>query len=361
MPQDLSRYWLGRMLAASIASLALFGLAVACVGDADGEGSTPAPTGAAADPGGGGVEPGAYPVTIEHRYGETEITEEPERVVVAGLLEQDAVLALGIVPVGTTKWAVGDYPGAIGPWAADKLGAAEPPTVLSFEDGIQHEKIASLRPDLIIAMYSGAAEKDYDLLSKIAPTIAQPVGQDDYEVAWRDVTRTVGAALGRPAQADRLIADVEARFAAAKAAHPDFAGKQALIASPYDGIFVYGPQDQRSRLLEDLGFTLPAALSELVGSRFGANISRERTDLLDVDVLMWFVETPEQKAEIRERELYANLDVASQGRDLFLDDGEPIVYDGFSFSSVLSIPDLLDALVPRLDAALDGNPGTPTG
>lgn len=361
MPPAPSRYRLSRMLAATIASLVLVSSAAACTDDADGEGSASAPAGAAADPGGGGVEPGAYPVTIEHRYGTTEITEEPERIVVAGLLEQDTVLALGAVPVGTTKWAVGDYPGAVGPWASDELGAAEPPTVLSFEDGIQHEKIASLRPDLIIAVYSGATGQDYALLSKIAPTVAQPVGQDDYEVAWRDVTRTVGAALGRPARADRLIADVEARFAAVKAAHPDFAGKQAVIATPYEGIFVYGPQDQRSRVLEDLGFTLPAGLSEVVGNQFGANISRERTDLLNVDALMWFIETPEQEAEIREEEVYANLDVASQGRDIFLDDGEPIVYDGFSFASVLSIPDLLDALAPRLDAALDGDPATPTG
>lgn len=36
-----------------------------------------------------------------------------------GLTGQDAVLALGAVPVGTTGW-LGGYPGAIGPWAKDK-------------------------------------------------------------------------------------------------------------------------------------------------------------------------------------------------------------------------------------------------
>jgi iron complex transport system substrate-binding protein len=38
----------------------------------------------------------AFPVTIEHKYGSTEITARPERIVTVGLTEQDALLALGI-------------------------------------------------------------------------------------------------------------------------------------------------------------------------------------------------------------------------------------------------------------------------
>ena len=64
------------------------------------------------------AEPAALPVTIEHRYGSTTIEDAPERVVVAGLREQDALLALGIVPVATTEW-YGDHPGAIFPWAKE--------------------------------------------------------------------------------------------------------------------------------------------------------------------------------------------------------------------------------------------------
>src|SRR5262245_31240141 len=38
----------------------------------------------------------AFPVTIEHKYGSTEITQRPERIVTVGLTDHDALLALRI-------------------------------------------------------------------------------------------------------------------------------------------------------------------------------------------------------------------------------------------------------------------------
>jgi iron complex transport system substrate-binding protein len=77
-----------------------------------------------------GPDADAFPVTISHKYGSTTIDAEPRRVVVAGLREQDALLALGTVPVATTEW-FGKHPGAIFPWAKATLGSAKLPTVLS--------------------------------------------------------------------------------------------------------------------------------------------------------------------------------------------------------------------------------------
>ena len=31
----------------------------------------------------------------------------------------------------------------------------------------------------------------------------------------------------------------------------------AAVVTPYEGLFVYGPEDPRSRMLVDLGFDLP--------------------------------------------------------------------------------------------------------
>ena len=45
------------------------------------------------------AEQGAFPTTIEHRYGSTEIKEAPQRVVSLGYTDQDALLALGVTPV----------------------------------------------------------------------------------------------------------------------------------------------------------------------------------------------------------------------------------------------------------------------
>jgi iron-siderophore transport system substrate-binding protein len=305
----------------------------------------------------GAAEPAAFPVTIEHKYRSTTITKAPKRVVVAGLREQDSLLALGIVPVGTTEW-YGKHPGAIFPWAQDELGDAPKPEVLSFTDGIQFEKIAALRPDLILAVYSGLTEKDYETLSKLAPTVAQPPGEVDWGSSWQEEILTVGAAVGKPKEAERLRAAAQAKLDRAAEAHPEFEGQTAAFATPYQGYYVYGPQDARSRLLTDLGFTFPPALEDIGGEDFGGNVAAEKLDLLDVGTLVWFA-NPGPAEKIRGNRLYSRLRVRREGRDVFLaEKGE--VYEATSFISVLSIPVLVDRLVPRLAAAADGDPATPT-
>ncbi len=61
---------------------------------------------------------------------------------------------------------------------------------------------------------------------------------------------------------------------------------------------------------------------------------------------------------MQDNPLYAALDVKKEGRDIFLADGDPL-YEATSFNSVLSIPFILDTLVPQLALALDGDPATP--
>ena len=303
------------------------------------------------------VEEGALPVTIEHRYGSTTIEKPPERVVVAGLREQDALLALGVVPVGTTEW-YGEHSGAIFPWAEEALGDAPRPEVLDFTDGLEFERIAGLRPDLIIAVYSGLTEKDYETLSKIAPTVAQPPGQVDWGSSWQDEILTVGRAVGKPKEAEKLRDEAEAQLATAAEENPEFQGQTAAVATPYQGIWVYGPQDARSRLLTDLGFTFPEALENVGGDDFGGQLSGEKLDLLDVGALLWFA-NPVPAEKVRENKVYRRLNVRTEGRDIFLpENGE--LYEATSFISVLSIPLLVDELVPRLAAAADGDPSTLT-
>ena len=123
----------------------------------------------------------------------------------------------------------------------------------------------ALRPDLIVAVYSGLTQKDYDTLSKIAPTIAQPPGQVDWGSSWQDEILTVGRAVGRP-EAGREAAR-RGRGAARRRGRgaSRVQGQTAAVATPYQGIWVYGPQDARSRLLVELGFTFPDALADVGG------------------------------------------------------------------------------------------------
>ncbi|WP_105969831.1 iron-siderophore ABC transporter substrate-binding protein [Streptomyces geranii] len=348
----------GTRLAAALTSvLLLLGTATACGSDSDSDTAAPAATDSSTD--------SAFPVTIAHKFGSTTIESEPKRIVTVGLTDQDSVLALGKVPVGTTEW-LGGYKGAIGPWAADKLGSAAVPTVLKDTGtGPQTEKIAALRPDLILAVYGGLTKEQYDTLSKFAPVVAQPKEYNDYGVPWQEQTEIIGKALGQEAKAKELVSGVEGDFKKAAAEHPEFAGATGLMATPYEGIFVYGSQDPRSRVLTDLGFKLPTDLDKVIGDRFGANISKERTDLLDTDAIVWIVsDTTKDRATLRKDPLYADLKVAKEDREVFVKESSDYG-NSVSFVSVLSLPYMLERLVPQLQAAVDGRTDTkvtePTG
>ena len=340
----------GTRLAAALTSvLLLFSAATACGSDGDA-----GPAGPAADASVGS----AFPVTLAHKYGSTTIRSEPKRIVTVGLTDQDAVLALGKVPVGTTEW-LGGYKGAIGPWAADKLGGAAAPTVLKDTGtGPQTEKIAALRPDLILAVYGGLTKAQYDTLSKFAPVVAQPKEYNDYGVPWQNQTEIIGKALGQEAKAKELVTGVESGFKKAAAEHPGFAGATAVMATPYEGMFVFGSQDPRSRVLTNLGFTLPTDLDKVIGDEFGADISKERTDLLDTDAIVWIVsDTTKDRAKLRQDPLYADLKVAKDDREVFVKETSDYG-NSVSFVSVLSLPYMLERLVPQLSAAVDGKTAT---
>ena len=320
----------------------------ACGSDSDDSGSNAGSDATAED-----AAASSFPVSIENKYGTTEIPEAPERVVTVGLTEQDALLALGIVPVATTKW-FDTHPGEIFPWAEEALGDAEVPQVL--EDEKQFEKVAALDPDLIVAMYSSITKKDYDLLSAIAPVVAAPDGYVDYGIPWQEATRTVGKAVGKADEADQMVTEVEDKIAAAAAEHPEFKGQEAATVTIYEGIFVYGPEDPRGRLLTDLGFTYPAAVSKELPEDFGGSISVEKADLIDVDTLVWVNGKETTEKEVPQ---YGNLNVSKEGRDVFIPEEDPL-YEATSFQSVLSVPFLIDGIVPRLAAAVDGDTATPT-
>jgi iron complex transport system substrate-binding protein len=275
---------------------------------------------------------------------------------VVGLTEQDPLLALGVVPVTTTEW-FGGYAGAVWPWAQDELAAldADPPEVLDSTDGYNFEAIAAAQPDLILGLYAGMTEEDYATLSAIAPTVAQPGDYVDFGISWQEQTLTIGRIVGRYAHAEALVASVEEQFAAAAAAHPEFTGASAVMATPYEGIFVYAPEDPRGQFLSTLGFELPPDLQALATDQYGFDLSRERTELLDVDAIVWLDVPPD--IDDLALALYESLPVHTEGRDVFLSSDRPLGA-ATSFVTVLSLPLLIDGLVPRLALAVDGDPAT---
>src|SRR3954451_18908704 len=138
--------------------------------------------------GGGGSSSGppapaaVSPATVTHEYGQTVVEEAPQRVVSLGYTDQDAILALGVVPVAIREFT-GNKPSATWDWAQDELQGQQP-QVLPVGD-VGTEAIAALRPDLIVGISAGLTQEQYDTYSKIAPTIAQPSGFVDYGTLWQ--------------------------------------------------------------------------------------------------------------------------------------------------------------------------------
>lgn len=332
----------------AVAAVPMLAVLAACGSDDD---EVAAPAGTPV-PGTSGAASG--PVSIEHRYGTAEIDAAPERVVTVGYTDQDPVLALGVVPVGIRDW-YGDQPDATWPWAHDLLGGTKP-TVLKA-DAIDPEAVAALRPDLIIGINSGMTEKEYATLSKIAPTLAAPKEFVDFGTPWEETQRLIGQAMFKESEAEEVIADVQGQIDAVKEANPDFAGAQAVFGSVAQGVvYAYGPQDSRARILEDLGMQTPAEVTELAGEAFFATISKERLDLLDQDLLILLATDPKEVTTLQDSAVYEGLDVAKEGRDVPLSDA--ILGGAASFGSTLSIPVVLEQLVPQLAAAVDGDPAT---
>jgi iron complex transport system substrate-binding protein len=345
-------------LVALLVGLVLLAGAAACGSDGDAAGDDEGGAETGGDSPGGEAE--AFPVEIEHKFGSTTIEEVPERVVTVGLTDQDAVLALGVVPVGITDW-FGDHPHAVWPWARDLLGDEEPTVLTDDGEGPDVEAIAALEPDVIVALYAGLTESQYDLLSQIAPTVAQPGEHVDWGIPWQEQTLTVGRVLGRADEAEALVQDVEDRFERARADHPEFEGATGVMATPYQGtISVYAPEDARGRFMAELGFVPFEGLEDLAGDQFAPELSLEQTELLDVDALVWILGEDVQAdlARLHEEPLYAGLSVVDEGREVAVSNNDTLG-GATSFQTVLSLPVLLDEMVPMLAAAVDGDPATP--
>lgn len=292
---------------------------------------------------------GAFPVTVEHKYGSTEIPAEPKKVVTLGLSDQDTALALGVKPVGVVDWFK-ERPFGKWAWAKQAWGDAQP-AIVGERDEYNVEKIAALQPDLIVAQYSGMKQEQYDTLSKIAPVVAQPKGHEDYQAPWQDMTRAIGKALGKESDTEKLIADIDRRFAEVREAHPEWAGKTVAVGEPYEpGKYsAFSPKDPKVIFLTEMGFTTSAEYQKALGKQNIGDFSFERFDVMEADRAVW-LGTDESEALMKADPLYRKTAVNKEKRDLFLPYENPDIGAALSFNTVLSIPYAIDQVVPMLEA-----------
>jgi iron complex transport system substrate-binding protein len=275
-------------------------------------------------------------VTVKHFFGETTIHAPPKRVVSAGLTEQDDLLALGVVPIAVTNWW-GDQPFAAWPWAQPRLGQAQP-AVLTLDNGLDFDKIAALKPDLIVATNAGVDKDSYNRLSGIAPTIPQSDDHPFFE-PWLVQAAAIGQAVFQIDQMKSLISDVGTKFTDAANANPQFKDKKVvLLQGSFSRDNVVATLGWRTDFLTQMGFVLPDAIKQFGVDDGRALIPRDKA----VDALG---AADVEQARLTADPTFSQLRSTIAKRNVFT--GKDLA-GAIAFSSPLSLPLVAAQLPPML-------------
>ncbi|WP_406048460.1 iron-siderophore ABC transporter substrate-binding protein [Kribbella sp. NBC_00889] len=312
----------------------------ACGNDADEQAGGSASTAAA-----------GFPVTLKNTFGDTTITKKPERIITLGWNAQDVVYALGETPVGMPKVTYGPTAAGVTAWDAGKFDPAKT-QLLDTGDKYPFEKIAALRPDVILAPYEGFDEATYKTLSGIAPTVAYPGAP--WQTTWQDQTLLVGEALGKKADAEKLISGIQDKIKQVATDHPEFKGKTITVGSFGAENYVYMPGDPRVQILNEMGFKNAPGVEALektnTKKEFSMAISKEKVADVDADVLVAYVDGLGAQKFLGDP-VYSSLGAVKRGSAYAMEDQQ--VISGMSAVSVLSVPWVLDKTIPNLAKAAE--------
>ena len=301
-------------------ALAALGLSAAACGRADSGSSGPS---------------GGETITVKHAFGSTEVPVGVTRIASVSWANQDVPLAMDILPVGFAKqtWGVDDGSGMLA-WTKKKVdelvaaGGAQP-ALFDETDSIDFAAVSDTAPEVILAACSGLTQKDYDTLSKIAPTIAYPTVA--WGTPWRDMITMDATAIGKADEAAALIADLEKQVADAVAPHPEIAGKKAAffyaVPSDMSTFGYYTTLDPRTAFMEDLGMTIPdsvAKASQADPDNFYLEFASENADQVsDVELMVMYGEASEL-AGIQAHPLLGTIPAIKNGAVAFVGNGTPL-------------------------------------
>lgn len=305
----------------------------------------------------------AFPVTLDHVFGTTEIPSKPARVVTIGWMTHDIVAALGVVPVAVPESWGGDDDG-FNPWfrtqVEEVLGGKMPEILTQSEDGPDYEQILSFAPDVILAPHSGITEVQYERLSEIAPTVAYREGAWS-SGTWQDLTGIVATALGETEKGEAVVTDTEKSIEDAAAQYPALEGTSFIYSlalsdgSTEMGVYVSG--DPRVSLLHAFGMVdapaLAAASEGADADTFNVAVSLEELDTVEADVLVAWSNSAEDSQYSLEHPLFSRWDPIANGSYYITEDATMGM--ATSGPTVLSIPWAIEeGYIEGISQAIDG-------
>jgi iron complex transport system substrate-binding protein len=249
---------------------------------------------------------GLHATEITHAMGTTEVPDDPQRIAILTNEGTEALLSVGITPVGAVRSWLGD------PWydhIADRMQGVE---VVGEESAVNLELIAALEPDLIIGNKT-RQEKIYGQLSAIAPTVMSERLRGDWKVNFALYTR----AAGKSAEGDAVLADYDARVVALREALGEQISEEISLVRFMAGLTrIYYNDTFAGIILGQIGFARPAAQDR---AEFADDVTKERIPEMEGDRLFYYVyETGDgggeaQAAQWTDEPLWQNLEAVQAG------------------------------------------------
>ncbi|MFE4454855.1 ABC transporter substrate-binding protein [Streptomyces sp. NPDC056796] len=238
---------------------------------------------------GSGEKDGVFPRTVAHFGGTTTLKAAPERVVVISTGQADALLTLGITPVGSTR---GDGADLVPAYLTDAFPqkarqiAAVADVGSRFEPSL--EAIANIKPDLILMNTAGKDAKGlYKSLSALAPTVAtQGTG-----LYWKQDFLLLADAVGRTQQAQKFLDDFHSD-AAALGEQLDKPVTASFLRMNGNRLRVFGVPSFTGSIAEDAGLRRPESQQF---DETSEDISNEQLDRADGDWLFYGVQGGDAK------------------------------------------------------------------
>jgi len=227
----------------------------------------------------------SFPVSVDTKFGEVSIDKQPTTVVALGWGDAEIATELGVQPVGVSDWLSFGGNG-LSPWA--KASYEKAPEQLGTME-IDYEKVAALKPDLILNVRSAGDENAYKKLSAIAPTVSPNEGGDNWLTPWDTQVEMISTALGEKKKGTDLVTQVNDKLSEVKDAHPQWADKSATVLAKTAaewGAYVKG--DARADLLASLGFKQNETIAGLAKDSFYVSLSEENVDQANSDVVVGF-------------------------------------------------------------------------
>ncbi|MDR9852728.1 MULTISPECIES: ABC transporter substrate-binding protein [Paenibacillus] len=251
--------------------------------------------------------------TIDTIMGKVEVPAHPQRVVVLTNEGTEALLALGVKPVGAVKSWTGD------PWYPHIKDQMQGVENLGEESQPNVEAIAALKPDLILGTKM-RQEKIYDQLSAIAPTVFSETLRGE----WKDNFKLWANAVNQQSKGDEVLAAYDKHVADLKAELGDKLNmKVSMVRFMAGKARMYYKDTFSGLILSELGF---ARTKSQDNDGFFDDVGKERIPEMDGDIMFYFTyDTGNGKGNEMEKEwtndkLWKNLDVVKKGNAHKVDD-----------------------------------------